>query len=381
MNWILDLAESLRRLLGIPALRADLAPEKRGELDLDGIVAQRWLLTAEPGSRIPLTLYLPRQLKGRIPAIVLTCGHGSSKSVAHMTYVARVYAHSGVACLLADPLGEEERHPTAGMGTRAHDAPDVAYRCELAGRSVMGKFVFDAMRCLDFLEMLDWVDPARLGVTGSSLGGAVAGWLFALELRLRMTIVSGWAFSDFLCFRHGKHCTRVPNQKLRAICEWPQYLELGAEHNGLLVMNGEADSIIDEDGSGTVWRDTVAYLTALDPAGERLRVWFCPRGGHRPYHGTKRALQFIHEQLGTPQMTAAEITALNELNYGVWCDRHGVRLESLYGTDLHYRGTTLPDLSIQPIPRAGLAVLTREEIGEPDFTIEGWLETATGRLG
>lgn len=61
-------------------------------------------------------------------------------------------------------------------------------------------------------------------------GGAIAGWLFALEPRLRMTIVSGWGFSDLLC-RTAKHCTRVPNLKLRAICEWEEFLQLGAEHD------------------------------------------------------------------------------------------------------------------------------------------------------
>jgi hypothetical protein len=236
----------------------------------------------------------------------------------------------------------------------------------------MGKFVFDAMRGIDLLETFNWVDTSCLGVAGNSLGGAVAGWLFALEPRLRMAIVSGWAFSDFLC-RTGKHCTRVPYHKLRAVCKWRAFLKLGAGHSALLVMNGDADVIIDQDRSGTVWRDTVAHLEALDPAAERLRTWFCPNGGHRPYHGTKQALRFIHEQLGTPRWTADEIAALPELSYGAWCDRYGVELEQLYGTMLHYRGTVLPDLGIQPIPRQELAVLGPEEVGSPDFTIDGWL--------
>lgn len=371
------LRHTLSRLLGIPRARGGLAPEPRGELALGDVVAEKWLFRAEPGSRIPLTLYRPGRIAGRIPAIVMTCGHGSSKSVPHMTCVARAYARAGVACLLADPLGEEERHAAGGMGTRAHDAPDVAYRAELAGRPVMGKFVFDAMRALDFLESLDWVDASRLGVAGNSLGGAVAGWLFALEPRLRMAIVSGWAFSDELC-RYGKHCTRVPNLKLRAVCAWTDYLALGADHAALLVTNGNADPIIDKDLSGTVWRDTVAHLKALDPAGSRLQTWFCPGGGHRPYHGYRRALRFIREQLGTPALSAAALEALPEFHYGQWCDRHGVTLEKLYGTELHYRGAVLPDFGFEPIPRERLAVLTPAELGGPDFTIEGWLETLNG---
>ncbi len=248
----------------------------------------------------------------------------------------------------------------------------------MAGRSVMGKFVFDAMRSLDFLETLGWVDTDRLGVAGNSLGGAVAGWLFALEPRLRLTIVSGWAFSDFLCSRHGKHCTRVPYQKLRAVCEWEEFLRLGTVNGVSLVMNGDADVVIDQDSSGEVWRDTVAHFRALDPSDERLQTWFCPGGGHRPYHGNKRALRFINERLGTTNMTSEAIAALPELHYGTWCDRHGVELEPLYGTELHYRGAMLPDLKLKPIDRALLAVLRPQEVGGADLTMDGWLDACSG---
>ena len=366
------LRATLGRLLGIPRERCDLDPEGRGQVDLGEVVVEKWIFTAEPGSRIPATLYRPGELGDPIPAAVLTCGHGDSKGMAHMSYVAQTYARIGVACLLADPLGEEERHADGQVRTRAHDAADVAYRAELAGRSVMGKFVFDAMRGLDFLETLDWIDPDRLGAAGNSLGGAVAGWLFALEPRLRMTVVSGWAFSDFLC-RTGKHCTRVPNQKLRGVCDWQRFLELGAEHSTLLVMNGDADLVIDADGTGTVWRDTRLNLESVDRGPDRIKAWFCTGGGHRPYQGYKEALLFYHDYLGPLDADRGSIEALPELNFGEWCDLHGIELEPLYGTELHYRGAVLPDLGLRPVPRKRLAVLADDEVGGADFTIEGWL--------
>lgn len=170
-----------------------------------------------------------------------------------------------------------------------------------------------------------------------------------------------------------KHCTRVPNHKLRAVCTWPEFLALAPPRNALLVMNGDADVVIDKDQTGEPWSDTRAHLKAVDPTGARLQTWMCPGGGHRPYHGTVRALQFIHERLGTPALSAAGIAALPELHYGDWCDRHGVQLERLYGTSLHYRGAVLPDFGFAPIPRERLAVLRPSEHGAPDLTIEGWL--------
>jgi dienelactone hydrolase len=363
--------------LGIPKTRVALAPEKRGERDLgDGTIVEKWLYTAEPGSHIPANLYRPASVKGRLPAIVMTCGHGDSKSLAHMQYVARTYARAGVACLLADPLGEEERHPQGRLGTREHDEQWVVEATQSAGRPVMGKLVFDAMRGLDFLTSLDCIDPDRIGVAGNSLGGAVAGWVWALEPRLRLAIVSGWAFGDYLCV-NGKHCTNWPNQGMREVCAWPDYLRLGMANAPLLILNGDADIILDRDGSGTIWREMEANVQAADPAGACVTLDWCPGGGHRPYQGSKAALRFIHQQLGTPGMRLAEIEALPELQYGTWCDRHGVELEPLYGVDLHYRGARLPDFGFKPIPRDKRAVLDPGEIGRPEFTTAGWLKAQT----
>lgn len=369
----MSLRHALADRLALPATRGELAAEQRQGLDLaDGVVVEKWLYTAEPGSRIPANLYRPKDFPGRVPAIVMTCGHGDSKSLAHMQYVARTYARVGVACLLADPLGEEERHPQGRLGTREHDEQWVVEATRSAGRPVMGKLVFDAMRGFDFLESLGWIDPTRLGVAGNSLGGAVAGWVWALESRVRLAIVSGWAFGDYLC-GNGKHCTNWPNQRMREACGWPDYLRTGMANAPLLILNGDADVILDRNETGTIWREMQAHVQAADPEGARVKLGWCPGGGHRPYQGSKAALRSIHEHLGTPGMALAKVEALPELHYGAWCDQFGVELEPLYGVELHYRGAILPAFGLEPIPREKLAVLEPREIGRPEFTTAGWL--------
>ena len=42
----------------------------------------------------------------------------------------------------------------------------------------------------------DDIDHDRIGVAGNSLGGAKAGWMAAVEPRIKMAIVSGWAYHD-----------------------------------------------------------------------------------------------------------------------------------------------------------------------------------------
>jgi hypothetical protein len=177
-----------------------------------------------------------------------------------------------------------------------------------------------------------------------------------------------------------KYCTKLPNQRMREQLTWVDYAALAAPHCALLITNGDADGIIDRDEDGAAWAGT---RRVAGEAGQvygqlgspgKIRAWFESGGGHRPYFVYKEALEWIHRHLGTPAMTLDEIRALPTINSGQWCDAQGIRLERLYGTDLHQRGAALPDLGLRPIPREHLSCLKPGELGSPQFTIEGWLE-------
>ena len=383
ITWQTQLRQQLITMLGIPRQRVPLAPESRGEVEHDGVVIEKWVFTSEPGSRVPAVLYRPKNAPGPMPAIVFTYGHGGSKSSWSYNYAALLYAKLGVATLAMDPIGENERNIKGATGTRAHDAKGISERCDAAGRLIMGKFVFDTMRCVDFLMTRKDMAHDRIGIAGNSLGGATGGWVAALETRLRMAVVTGWAYDDVTI--PTKLCTRWPNERMRKLCTWAGYATLSAPHCALFIGNGDADVIIDQAGTGVAWsgtRSVVAeaaktYAALGAPGG--IEAWFEPGGGHRPYFAFKIALEWIHKHLGTPGWTLEKIRALPTLNAGEWCDRHGIRLEKLYGTPLHWRGAILPDLGLRPTPRQKLACLRPDEIGRPEFTLEGWLEQISKR--
>ena len=369
-----DLAGSL----GLPPLGGSLEPEARGSFTWDGVTVEKWVWQSEPGSKVPAVLYRPTRPSGPLPAVVLTCGHGESKSCWSIDYTGQLYARLGLACLALDPIGEEERHIRGDMGTRAHDPKEVVERALAAGRPILGKLVFDTMRGLDFLQSRPDIDAGRLGVAGNSLGGAKAGWLLALEPRLKASLVSGWAFGDHMLVS-GKLCTTLPNGALRDHCDWGDFLGLAAPDNGVLVLNGDADVIIDRLGDGTAWRQTEAAVAAANrhfaaaASAKEIRCFFEPGGGHRPYQTYPVALEWLHRWLGTPGFSLEQIRALGSVNCGQWCDQNGVELEPLYGTALHCRGATLPDLGIRPLGREQTACLRPAERGMDDFTLEGWL--------
>ena len=369
-----DLREDLRRILGMPLGRCELAPESRGAVERDGVVIEKWIWTSEPGSRVPCALYRPAASAGRMPAVVLTCGHGGSKSQWQYVYAGQLYAKMGLACLVLDPIGEEERHIAGGIGTRAHDPEPVHDCADQAGRLIMGKLVFDTVRGIDFLESRDDIDAGRIGVAGNSLGGAKATWMLALDTRLKLALVSGWAICDYMTVT-GKFCTRVPYQRLRQRCDWPELLSLAAPHCAVLFLNGDADTIIDRKGDDTAWvgmRKSVADASAHFAAGH-LDCWFAAGGGHRPYHCYTVSLEWMHRYLGTPGWTLDQIRSLPTVNSGAWCDQQGIELEKLYGNQLHQRGAALPDLGLATIPREDLTCLRADECGDPQYTLEGWL--------
>jgi dienelactone hydrolase/predicted GH43/DUF377 family glycosyl hydrolase len=374
--WQSEARARLRRMLGIPRERVPLEPESRGQIVHEDLVIEKWIYTSEPGSRVPAVLYRPRDAAGPLPGVVFTFGHGGSKSQPAYQYLGQLYAKLGFACLAADPIGEEERHQSGRRGTRAHDPYPVHRRAWDAGRPIMGKLVFDTMRGVDFMLSRPDVDPHRIGVAGNSLGGAKAGWMAAVDGRLSFAIVSGWALADVGL--RSKYCTSAPNQRMREWLGWDEYLSLAAPKCRVLITNGTADVIIDRDADGSAWDETRQAIASAERVYAALgqpggaRCWFEPDGGHRPYPAHRAALGWLIEQAPPAGQTPERIDRLADVNFGDWADKHGIPFEPLYGTPLHLRGATVVDVNVTPLESLG--VLTSEEIGRPEFTIEGWLE-------
>jgi predicted GH43/DUF377 family glycosyl hydrolase len=343
------LREELRTQLDIPRDLVSLEPESRGQIDLGDVVIEKWLFTSEPGSRVPALVYRPKQPQGRVPAIVLTYGHGGSKSTWEHQYAGQLYAKLGLICLAIDPIGEEERNLRGEMGTRAHDNAQADAQAARAERLMMGKLAFDAMRGIDFLQQRDDVDADRIGVAGYSLGGATGTWVTMLDPRVKLALVCGWAFDDITL--RTKLCTRVPNLLMRERMTWADYASLAAPQCALYVMNGDADVVIDTDADGSAWqgtRETIRAIAAvyskLGAAG-KAQVWFEPQAGHRPFFIDKAAVLWLHDHFGTQKLSRDAISALPAVNAGEWLDARGVTLERLYGTPLHWRGASLPDVA------------------------------------
>ncbi len=120
---------------------------------------------------------------GRRPAILYLCGHTKGKVAPLYQQHPRWFACNGYVALVLDPiqLGESQG---VHHGTYFYDRWDWISR----GYTPAGTEVWNAMRALDYLQTRPDVDPARLGVTGISGGGAMSWFLGAADPRVRCVV-------------------------------------------------------------------------------------------------------------------------------------------------------------------------------------------------
>ena len=378
------LQEELWRILGRPADTVEPSGEVRDRTEWDGVVVEKLVYETEPGQAVPALLYLPTACAPPFPALVICMGHGESKTTPGPLHAGPLFARLGIACLCADPIGEEERNRAGHRGTRAHDAAAVSSRSRGAGRKVIGKMVWDLMMGLDYLATRRDIDAQRLGCAGVSLGGTVAGYLLALDERLKLALPAGWFFrpEDRVI---GKDCSRIPAQELQQVMSNGELLGLAAPHCAVLVANGDADTVIDKQGCGMVavrgmgpsLQQAQEIYGRYPGAAGRIAALLEPGGGHRHYYLAKPALLWARTHLQAAGISEAALLELPEMLFGDWADRCGVVVETLYDTPLHFRGLRLPDLQLRPLPAEHRRCLYPGEVGTARFTLEGWLDCVT----
>ena len=187
--------ETVRRALleilgGLPAYDGPLNPRITGRLQHERYTIERVIFESLPGIYVTANLYRPNA-PGRYPAILAPSGH-TQEGKPEPQILAANLAMKGYVVLAYDPIGQGEREqtylpqlgrPLSGGGGNEH--LELGARSILIGQSVARYFTHDARRAVDYLITRPDVDPARLGVTGCSGGGAIATYVGAFDSRIK----------------------------------------------------------------------------------------------------------------------------------------------------------------------------------------------------
>ncbi len=171
--------------------RTPLNAVQTGEQTLDGIVIENLHYQSSPGLYVTANLYRPAKIEGRLPAILYGCGHSDVKAKdgtslgnkTHYQHHGAWFARHGYVCLVYDTvqLGEirGEHHGTYRLGRWWWPA---------RGYTPAGVEAWNGIRGIDYLVSRPEVDPARIGVTGRSGGGAYSWWVAALDDRVKVAV-------------------------------------------------------------------------------------------------------------------------------------------------------------------------------------------------
>jgi hypothetical protein len=153
------------------------------------------------------------------------------------------------------------------------------------GWTGMGKMTFDASRCVDYLESLSFVDPARIGCIGHSLGAKEVLYALAFEPRYRAGVfseggiglkMSNWTDAWYLTDQMKQHIGEREHHELMAL----------AAPRALLILGGDS-----ADGDPS-WAFVRAALPVYKLLGGADRVGLVNHHGKHSFPAEARRLSY-----------------------------------------------------------------------------------------
>ena len=208
--WKSSLLKEIKAALGPMPTPVDLNPEVISEIDDGNIIKRKIIIDLEENMSAPIWLYTPKAaLKKPAPAILCCHGHGpygkdSVMGIRNRNCPERAQeidcfnydyglqmAQKGFVTVAIDWRGFGERDEGDIFGKRDKCNVNFIKGC-LIGHNLLALDIFDGMRCIDYLCLLDFVDSKNIGCMGLSFGGTMTTWLSIMDERIKA--------ADIICY-------------------------------------------------------------------------------------------------------------------------------------------------------------------------------------
>jgi dienelactone hydrolase len=320
--WKRQARGKLLDLLHYAPPRVEPRAEVLERIDKGDYVRERIVFNTTPDLRIPAYVLIPKNLKGRAPAVVALHDHGGfylwgkekivevedehasltrfKQSAYEGRSIASELARQGYVVIVIDMFYWGERRmilddDPADWRTRpvtmppervsafnqraGQSEPLVGRTIYSAGFTWAGVMFWDDIRTVDYLLTRPEVDPDRIACVGLSVGGLRSCHLAALDDRIKAAVVVGWmtSFPTQLRtrIRHTiGHTKLVPGLMKRM--DYPDVASL-AMPSALLVINGRRDQLFEPAGVQASFAKLAAcYAKAGVPAKLRMRLYDTP---------------------------------------------------------------------------------------------------------
>ncbi|MCI0526144.1 MAG: prolyl oligopeptidase family serine peptidase, partial [Nitrospira sp.] len=163
--------------------RTPLKAQVVGKLEYSDYIIEKLIYEPRPGFKVSAHLYLPGQADFPAPAVLYSPGHWmeNCKLEPEIQFCCANLARLGVVTLVYDAIGQGER-----LGDYALDHGHLEPL--LVGQCQEGLMVWESIRAIDDLVSRPEVDPARIGMTGSSGGGLNTFYTSAVDERIQVSV-------------------------------------------------------------------------------------------------------------------------------------------------------------------------------------------------
>ena len=211
--WQERVRAKLRELMAFPDVPKPPGPKQLWSEPRDGYRLEKWESYPEPGCAVPLLMLVPDGVSAANPCRAVLCFPGSQTSKellagepelspeqkrnrhrAH-NQMALWYARAGmVAVVMDNPSTAELAESVVDWQNVDRGRDALSTELIFMGRNYLGLSVFQKMHILEWVRGLDFVDAARVAVSGHSLGTEPAMVMGALDTGIKAVV-----FNDFLC--------------------------------------------------------------------------------------------------------------------------------------------------------------------------------------
>jgi dienelactone hydrolase len=261
-KYVASVRKKIAAVFGPLPERTQLNARTVGIIRKKGFTIEKVIFYSRPDFPVTGNLYLPDDIKGKIPAVLGLCGHAQSgkAELAYQSFCQSL-ALKGYAVFIIDPVSQGERYQFLNI----KDAEDISGRCcsehNMMGKQLRltGEFLgtwraWDGIRGLDYLLSRPEVDASRIGVTGNSGGGTLTSYVNALDDRPTM-VAPGCFITTYL---------RNLENELPCDCEQipPDMLKYGLEMSDLIIARAPRPVII--LGQGNDFFDPRGTLEAYE---------------------------------------------------------------------------------------------------------------------
>ncbi len=186
-----------------------------GKVDRVDHTVEKVYFESYPGFYVTGNLYRPKNVTGKIPAVLCPHGHwtyGRLENQQLNSAPARgaSFARQGYVAFSYDMVGYVDSAAISHRFAAGH-RENIVDRESLWSVNLLGLQLWNSIRSLDFLLTLPEVDPQRIACTGESGGGTQTFLLMAVDDRVRLSAPVNMV--SFL-MQGGSVCENAPNLRI-----------------------------------------------------------------------------------------------------------------------------------------------------------------------